>query len=550
MPGYFAWTPKSALPEPRSVLAPVAGPALVFGVVLAACLAGILLRPPGLLSSFWTANAVLLGLLLHRPALATTVGWIAAVCGYLAADLLTGSTLFKTSLLTTGNIVGVFVAFALFRRVGFEDVQLSRPHSVGQLLLFTLVGSLAAGVVGTVANPLLFNGGPIQGFGFWLVTEFANYIAILPIVLVAPGFRDGVGAVGAPDAVRGFSFIRLAPALACLASLAVATTVGGVSALAVPVPALVWCALSYGVPLTTLLSFAFAVWALVLPVFGVIPDPAMYGGHHELIALRAGVSLIALTPVVIASAMTSRAAALREAEEARQAAEDAMSARSLLLAAMAHELRTPLNAIVGLSTILEMKPPLGVEKPEHREHATQIHLGGLHLAELVTDLLDTARVEAGEIELAMQQVGSRATIEQSLRLVTGIAMQAKVRFDLAGEDWPDVIADARAIMQVMINLLSNAVKFSPRGGSVVISAHRAGERLVLSVKDSGPGIAPADLARLGRPYAQTTAGKARSQSSGLGLSLSKDLIRKHGGELQLQSTLGDGMTVTFDLAVA
>ena len=227
-----------------------------------------------------------------------------------------------------------------------------------------------------------------------------------------------------------------------------------------------------------------------------------------------------------------------------------MSARSLLLAAMAHELRTPLNAIVGLSTILEMKPPLGVEKPEHREHATQIHLGGLHLAELVTDLLDTARVEAGEIELAMQQVGSRATIEQSLRLVTGIAMQAKVRFDLAGEDWPDVIADARAIKQVMINLLSNAVKFSPRGGSVVISAHRAGERLVLSVKDSGPGIAPADLARLGRPYAQTTAGKARSQSSGLGLSLSKDLIRKHGGELQLQSTLGDGMTVTFDLAVA
>jgi signal transduction histidine kinase len=519
-------------------------------VVLVASLAGILLRPPGLLSSFWSANAVLLGLLLHRPALASAAGWIAAMCGYLAADLLTGSTLLKTSLLTAGNLVGVSVAFTLFRRAGFEDVQLSRPHSVGLLLLFTLVGSMAVGLVGAVASPLLFNGGVIEGFGFWLVTEFVNYIAILPIVLVAPGFRDGVGAVGAPDAVRGFSLMRLAPALTCLASLAVATSVGGVSALAIPVPALVWCALSYGVPLTTLLSFGFAVWALVLPVFGVIPDPATYGGHHELIALRAGVSLIALTPIVIASAMTSRAAALREAEEARQAAEDAMSARSLLLAAMAHELRTPLNAIVGLSSILEMKPPFGIENPEHREHANQIHQGGLHLAELVTDLLDTARVEAGEIELAMQQVGSRATIEQSLRLVTGLAMQAKVRFEIAGEDWPDVIADARAVKQVMINLLSNAVNFSPSGGVVVISARRAGERLVLSVKDSGPGIAQPDLARLGRPYAQAPAGKARSQSTGLGLSLSMDLIRKHGGELQLQSALGDGTTAVFDLPVA
>jgi hypothetical protein len=253
------------------------------------------LRPPGLLSSFWTANAVLLGLLLHRPALATTVGWIAAVCGYLAADLLTGSTLFKTSLLTTGNIVGVFVAFALFRRVGFEDVQLSRPHSVGQLLLFTLVGSLAAGRGWYCRQSTSFQWRAYPGF--WLLAGHrVRQLHCDPADRSRrAGVRDGVGAVGAPDAVRGFSFIRLAPALACLASLAVATTVGGVSALAVPVPALVWCALSYGVPLTTLLSFAFAVWALVLPVFGVIPDPAMYGGHHELIALRAGVSLIALT---------------------------------------------------------------------------------------------------------------------------------------------------------------------------------------------------------------------------------------------------------------
>lgn len=522
----------------------------MFGVVSAACLSGILLRPPGLLSSFWSANAILLGLLLHRPALASPTGWIAAVCGYVAADLLTGSSLAKTSLLTAANVVGVFVAFLLLRRARFEDLQLSRPHSVGVLLLFTLVGSMAAGVVGIAANPILFNGSVISGFGFWMVTEFANYMAILPIVLVASGFRNGLGAVSAPDASPAIGFARFAPAVTCLASLVAATLVGGVSALAIPVPGLVWCALSYGVPLTALLSFIFSVWALVLPVFGIVPDPAAYGAHHELITLRAGVSLIALTPVVIASAMTSRAAALREAEEARRAAEEAMAARSLLLAAMAHELRTPLNAIVGLSSILEMNPPFGVDNPEHREHANQIRQSGLHLAELVTDLLDTAKVEAGEIELAMKQVNSRITIEQSLRLVAGLAMQAKVKLEIVGEDWPDVIADARAVKQVMINLLSNAVKFSPRGSFITISARRAGQRLVLNVKDSGPGISPEDLARLGLPYAQTAAGKAHSHSTGLGLALSMDLIRKHGGELRLQSRQGEGTTAVFDLSLA
>lgn len=531
-------------------LVPAFGPVIVFAVVMGACLAGILLRPPGLLSSFWSANAVLLGLLVYFPQFASALGWIAAVAGYVLADLLTGSSLSKTLLLTAGNLAGVLTGVLLLKVLRFSDAQLARPHSFGVLLLVMLAASAASGLVGVVANPLLFNGGAIDGFQFWMVTEFANYIAVLPIVMVAPGLARGLQAPGVAADAQPMTLSHFLPLLTCVVSFIVAPSVGGVSALAVPVPGLVWCALSYSVSITALMSFVFAIWALVMPLYGLLPEGAVLSTHHDIMALRIGVSLVALTPVVIASAMTSRATALREATEARAAAEEAMAARSLLLATMAHELRTPLNAIVGLSTVLEMKPPHGAENPEHRELAADIRQGGLHLAELVTDLLDTAKVEAGETELSLSQVGSRTTIEQSLRLVAGLAMQSKVQLEITGECWPDVIADPRAIKQVMINVLSNAVKFSPRNSAVTISARQDGGRLRVSVVDSGPGISAEDLARLGRPYAQTAAGKARAHSTGLGLALSMNLIRKHGGELRLHSAPGEGTTVTFDLAIA
>lgn len=522
---------------------------IVFGVVVAACLAGILLRPPGLLSSLWIANAVLLGVLLRFPSLLTFYSCVAAVAGYVTADLLTGSSLAKALLLTAGNLAGVIVAISLFRRFGFDDVRLRRPHSLGLILVVTLAASIASGFVGVIVNPILFNRGGAEGFAFWMVTEFTNYIAILPLVLVFPGLTDLLRR-SSSSAETGSIFARGIPLFVCIALFVAATSVGGVSSLAIPVPGLMWCALAYGVSTTSFLSFAFAVWVLVLPAFGVIPGPEAGASQHDLIGLRFGVSLVALTPILIASVMRAREEALREAAEARAATEEAMAARSLLLATMAHELRTPLNAIVGLSSVLEMDPPHGVSTPEHREFVNHIRQGGLHLAELVTDLLDTAKVEAGQLDLAMKQIGSRATIEQSMRLVSGLAVQAKVRIDLTGDIWPDVIADSRAIKQVMINVLSNAIKFSPPGSVVVIAARQDGARFRLSVTDSGPGISAADVERLGRPYVQTAAGKSQKQSTGLGLALSMDLIRSHGGQLRLHSQPGDGTTVTFDLALA
>lgn len=525
----------------------VGGPLILFLLALGLSLFGILLRPPGLLSSFWTANAVLLAVLLHRPSLASSWGWLGCALGYLLADLLTGSTVDKSVLLTAANLAGIGVAFTLFQRCR-ADISLARPNSTTTLILIVGAASIAAGCVGAIANPMLYSGSSIDGFVFWAVTEFANYVAILPFALTAPGLLQKK--LHHLHAEAPSKLASVMPLAAFVVSVASAAIVGGVGALAIPIPSLVWCALMYGVPLTSAISFIFAMWTFLATSVGISQVGFPLESHADLISLRLAVSLIALTPLAVASAVTAHHEALREASAARKAAEEAMSARALLLATMAHELRTPLNAIVGLASVMEMEPPGGLGKAEHHEFVSHIRQGGVHLSELVTDLLDTAKVEAGEMKLAMIETSSRKMVDQSLRLVAGLAMQSKVRLAVIGDVWPDVVADPRAIKQVMINVVSNAVKFSPSGSEVRVSAEGRADRLLITIKDSGAGISAADLERLGRPYQQAGANGGKAQGTGLGLMLSMHLIREHGGTLKLASELGQGTTVSFDLAIA
>lgn len=519
------------------------------------CLLGIVLRGPGLLSSFWVANAVLLGLLVSAPSLATISGILAAVAGYMAADLLTGSSFFKASLLTGGNLAGVLVGYALFRAIRFEDVRLSRPFSLGIVVAVALAASAASGIVGSIASPLLFDKPALEGFALWTATEFTNFIAILPLLLALPALLESASRFDLKHTLTAdpMAAVPLATGIACVI---VAPALPGASAIALPLPALVWCALVYSVPLTALLSFMCATWMLIAMTLGAPPTDFPLNTPADLISLRVAVTLVCLPPVLIASIMQARAEALREAAEARDAAEKAMSARTLLLATMAHELRTPLNSIVGLASLIEMQPKGKTGPADYKEYALHIRESGVHLGQLVTDLLDTAKVEAGEAELAFTETASRPIIEQSLHLVRGLAIQARVEIRLTGEVWPDVIADQRAIKQVLINLLSNAVKYSPRNSVVSITASVAthpsrGERLYVRIKDSGPGISSDDIKRLGRPYQQASdKGASKAAGTGLGLALSTHLIQQHGGELRLESTSGEGTTAIFDLTVA
>lgn len=523
-------------------------PLIVAAVVLAAALLGIAVRPVGLLSAFWPTNAILLGLLVRQPRLAGPLGWLAAAGAYVAADLVTGTALPRTLMLTGCNLTSVAVGYVLLRRLHPDDVRLKRPSSVMAVTAMLAVASIAIGLAGVAGHPVLFHRPPsFNVFFFWAATELANYMVILPVMLTAPDrIRPGAWL----DRLRRGRPMEAAPLLAFGASLTLTPLVGGPGALAFAMPALLWCALVYGRAGAAWLNLAFALWALLglganTDVFGLSLDHP-----REMLSLRLGVMLAALGPITVASVMSARDALLREATAARKAAEDAMAARSLLLATMTHELRSPLTSVVGFSSLMAKQSfgPLG--SPKYVDYAQSIELAGSHLADLVTDLLDTAKLEAGRAELAPVRAPCGEIVEQALRLVRGLALESGVMVVRAEGHWPEVIADPRAVKQVLINLVSNAIKFSNRETTVTVSSELRDDRLAIHVVDQGRGIAPADLALVGRAYAQGGDSKSRRQGTGLGLSLSAELVRQHGGSLVLDSTVGVGTRVTFDLPLA
>ena len=525
-------------------------PLLVAGVVLAAALLGIALRPVGFLSAFWPANAVLLGLLVRYPRLATPLGWTAATAAFLVADVATGSGWIKTLVLTGCNLAGVVTGFLLLTRLHPDDLALKRPSSIISVTLILAMASVAVGVAGVAGHPLLFKKPPSIGvFLFWAATELANYMVVLPVMLTASRLPTLATWLTRPRTARA-GLVKAAPLLVYILSLAVTPFVGGPGALGFPVPALLWCAVVYGLAGAAWLNLAFAIWTLFAlgahaTEFGLALD-----GPMDTLSLRLGVMLIAMGPIMVASVMAARDTLLWEATLARKAAEEAMAARTLLLATMAHELRSPLTAVVGFSSLMAKQAFGPIGSPKYLDYAQSIEMAGSHLSDLVTDLLDTAKLEAGKVELAPARIASREVVEQSLRLVRGLGMETEVSVAVAPGDWPDVRADPRAVKQVLINLLSNAIKFSAPGSAVTVSCAVEDGRLIIQVEDRGRGISPEDLAVVGRAYAQGGDAETRRQGTGLGLALSAELVRQHGGRLRLDSTLGVGTCVSFDLPLA
>ena len=241
-----------------------------------------------------------------------------------------------------------------------------------------------------------------------------------------------------------------------------------------------------------------------------------------------------------------------EAEKIR--AEGASQAKSEFLANMSHELRTPLNAINGFSEIMaaEMYGPVG--DPRYRDYARDILHSGQHLLNLINDILDMSKIEAGKLSLHFEPVELEEIAEEALRLVRNRAESAGLALVLDFVDLPEVEADHRAVKQVLLNLLSNAIKFTPRGGRIIVRAERRedalGERVRISVQDTGIGISAQDLERLARPFEQVESQHSKTtQGSGLGLALTKSLVEMHGGLLDLKSAPGQGTTASFSLPV-
>ncbi|MCL6707556.1 ATP-binding protein [Pseudomonas sp. R2.Fl] len=242
----------------------------------------------------------------------------------------------------------------------------------------------------------------------------------------------------------------------------------------------------------------------------------------------------------------SDANAKYQAEKDR--AEAANKAKSEFLANMSHELRTPLNAILGFSEILQngMFGPIG--SPKYAEYARDIHDSGKHLLNVINDILDMSKIEAGQMRIRCEAIDLAPLIEESLRFTAIPAEEKTIRVKQRVASGLSVHADRRAVKQVLLNLLSNAVKFTDDGGRVELRARPSARGVVLTIADTGIGIPQAALDKIGQPFEQVQSQYAKSKGgSGLGLAISRSLVALHGGGLKIRSREGRGTVVQITL---
>jgi cell cycle sensor histidine kinase DivJ len=283
------------------------------------------------------------------------------------------------------------------------------------------------------------------------------------------------------------------------------------------------------------------------------------GGQVEFIWVEMRcrqLELIAETPpstdaevVAVMRDVTERKSQEHALDLARSAAEQADASKTRFLATMSHELRTPLNAVIGFSEMIVQEDALMLDATRRKEYAQLINDSGQHLLSVVNGILDLSKMESGNFEITPEPFAPREALVHCCNLLALKAREDAIDLVTRAPDHlPLMTGDPRAFRQIALNLVSNAIKFTERGGKVTVSAGVEGSRLVLRVADTGVGIEAEDLKRIGDPFFQ--AGKTyqrRHEGTGLGLSIVKSLVGLHGGEITLQSRIGEGTTVVVAL---
>jgi cell cycle sensor histidine kinase DivJ len=285
--------------------------------------------------------------------------------------------------------------------------------------------------------------------------------------------------------------------------------------------------------------------------FAVETEAARSVRMFEVSARRVGSGDGEAAVVIVLRDVTERHAADELREIARLEAERIASSKSQFLATMSHELRTPLNAIIGFSELLiqpGLMPPID---PRRDEYARIINGSGEHLLEVVNAILDMSKIESGMMTVDQDRVDLSAVVASSCELLAVRATEKSIALQQSlAPELPEIIADRRALKQIVLNLTSNAVKFTPAGGEVTVTAVRDRDHVEIAVVDTGCGIAEADLLQLGAPFFQARQSYDRQhEGTGLGLSVVRGLLGLMGGSMLIESAPGSGTRVSFRLPI-
>jgi signal transduction histidine kinase/DNA-binding response OmpR family regulator len=239
---------------------------------------------------------------------------------------------------------------------------------------------------------------------------------------------------------------------------------------------------------------------------------------------------------------------VKELKDANRELKEASEHKSVFLANMSHELRTPLNAIIGFSELMLDAKESQFDGPTQKRFLSQVHSSGKHLLGLINDILDLAKVEAGQMELRLQEVAVEPVIAQVVELVEPLAGQKQITIKTEAASAGAVLADAGKLKQMLLNLVSNAIKFTPEGGLVKITARRLPSAVEVGVADTGIGISEADQAKIFLEFHQVDPGPGRrQQGTGLGLALTRRFALLHGGDVRVSSKVGEGSEFTLRL---
>lgn len=275
------------------------------------------------------------------------------------------------------------------------------------------------------------------------------------------------------------------------------------------------------------------------------------GRRWHALEVRLSTDPVTGEPVMLVNErdITDRVAAEETVTKALREAQEANRAKSDFLATMSHELRTPLNAIIGFSRMIAEEQFGPLENTEYKSFAEDIVSSSEHLLELINDILDFARLETNRYKVEPQPVELARELERCIAMMRPLAEEAEISLlhDIP-EPLPVVLLDRRAIRQIAINLISNGIKFTPPGGTVTVSVDFDAETMRVHVRDTGVGIAPADIPEVIKPFRQIGNVLSRqAKGTGLGLAICNALVELHQGHLELSSALGAGTVATVSL---